>query len=770
MSSPARRRGFVSPVWLSAALLLLLGAALSEGGRCPSYCICDNIQLAVACVKRNLTEVPEAIPEVTKKLDLRGNALGELPTGAFLHTPYLTHLSLQHCGTHTVQEGAFRGLGRLVYLNLADNCIEILYQESFDGLTSLKQLVLDRNRVEEVQPGAFSQLGALNFLSLAHNFLVYLPDMALQGLQGARWLRLSHNALSTLAPEAFAGLLALQRLSLDHNELQFFPTETLTRLPELSRLEMGWNPMTYLGEEAVAMPKLRQLLLDHMSLQDLSHSALLRAPRLALLDLSHNQLRVLQPLDGPQRLSTLNLTGNPVQCDCFLQPLREWADRSRLRLLGACWGPPHFSGEGLDAMLPAELRCPSREAMERAEREEERMQGTWPPPTAAGQGEKCPEGCACQPDIHHATCEGRGLTKIPRGFPPDTSLLDLRGNRFHYIPGNAFGAGLGRAVSLHLQRCGLVELQPGAFTGLRSLVYLYLSQNDIAELTPEAFRGLPQLTYLHLDRNRFTQFPVTAFKLLPNLLSLHLQHNSITRLGEAALAGAQALRGLYLEGNLITRLAPSALAPAPSLDTLHLGANRLTEVPTATFHHAPSLAELRLSGNPIRWLGPSAFLPLAGSLRDLYLDGMGLEKLSKDALSGLGPGLRSLLLEGNQLEEVPGLQGLTGLELVNLADNPLFCDCPLLPLRKWIEKINLKVRATCGNPPELRGKRVQEVHVFKSCAGASPPPSTTPRITRTPKTPKPPLSKVARTPAKPRRKAGAKSLPARQKRRKPTGP
>lgn len=66
--------------------------------------------------------------QITVKLDLRGNDIQELPTGAFKHTPYLTHLSLQRCNIRRVKEGAFRGLGRLVFLNLAYNNIEILYQ------------------------------------------------------------------------------------------------------------------------------------------------------------------------------------------------------------------------------------------------------------------------------------------------------------------------------------------------------------------------------------------------------------------------------------------------------------------------------------------------------------------------------------------------------------------------------------------------------------------------------------------------------------------
>lgn len=66
--------------------------------------------------------------QITVKLDLRGNNIQELPTGAFTHIPYLTHLSLQRTGIRKVQEGAFRSLGRLVFLNLAYNDIDILYQ------------------------------------------------------------------------------------------------------------------------------------------------------------------------------------------------------------------------------------------------------------------------------------------------------------------------------------------------------------------------------------------------------------------------------------------------------------------------------------------------------------------------------------------------------------------------------------------------------------------------------------------------------------------
>ncbi|XP_043958494.1 chondroadherin-like b [Gambusia affinis] len=703
-----------NPFWALLLSLLLLRIPPSHTAKCPQQCICDQIQLRVACVNKNLTQVPPTVDEITVKLDLQGNDIQELPSGAFKHTPYLTHLSLPRCNIRRVKEGAFRGLGRLVFLNLANNNIDILYQESFDGLSSLKQLFIDHNRVEEIQPGAFSQLGFLNLLSITHNQLVYMPNLAFQGLQNIKWLRLSHNSLNYLDTEAFAGLFTLNRLSLDHNELRFFPTETMTRLSEVTRLDLSYNPMTYLGENAVSMAKLTHLFLDHMSLQDLVNTAVSKSPNLVHLDISHNQLRVLQPFsEGSPKLARLSLAGNPINCNCYLLPLREWAIYRKVKLLGTCRGPAHLSGESLEAVYPKELRCQSQEVMLKAEFEEATR--ITPPSTQEPENKiKCPANCVCEAETHHSSCENRGHTKVPQGFSPETHLLDMRGNNFHYIPSNSF-PGVAQVVSLHLQRCKIVDVEDGAFSGMKGLTYLYLSENDLTSLSPEAFKGLPQLTYLHLEKNRFAVFPKGAFKLVPSLLALHLENNAITKLEAGILTGAVGLRALYLTGNNIGNISPRALDQASGLEKLHLGGNKLKEVPTEALSKTRNIKDLRLSGNLIRWVGPNAFKPLEGSLKELYLDKMGLEKMSENSLVGVGPGLRSLFLEGNKLEDVPDFHQLASLEVINLADNPLMCDCPLLPLRLWIEKVNLKVRATCANPPEVKGRKVKDVYVFKAC-------------------------------------------------------
>ncbi|KAK9978275.1 hypothetical protein ABG768_020033 [Culter alburnus] len=709
---------------VASCLLLFLMTSVPAGqaAKCPRVCVCDNTKLTVTCAGKNLTHIPPTINEITVKLDLKRNNLGELAKSAFKHTPYLTHLNLQGCSIQSVREGAFRGLSRLVQLDLTNNNIDILYQESFDGLSSLKQLYLDRNRIEEIHPGAFAALNSLNLLSLTHNQLVYLPNMAFQGMLNIQLLRLSYNSLNNLATEAFAGLLALTHLNLDHNELQYFPTKTMTRLVELTHLDLSFNPMTYLVEESVSMPKLTHLSLNHMALQDLSESALSLSPFISHVDLSYNQLPYIQALTGSSRLTSLNLTGNPIRCTCLLQGLKKWALSSGIKLYGACAWPPHLSDEPLENVQEQDLRCrPQDELMPNVNDKEGKEEDGVPEkamPTAKPQKKsKCPKNCQCESAAQHATCEDRGHTKVPTGFPGNTLLLDMRGNHFHYLPSDSF-PGVPKVVSLHLDGCKIHEIEGGAFQGMKGLMYLYLSDNQLSSLDAKAFEGAHEIMYLHLEGNKLTQFPSSAaLARIPKLLELHLERNLIAKLEPSGLLSTvPQLTGLYLNNNAIATIVPKALDPAPKLDVLHLGANVLTEVPSDALGHAPLLSEIHLSGNPIRWIGPKAFQVVAGTLKHLHIDKMGLQKMSARSLAGFGPGLLSLSLEENQLEELPDLSPLTGLQSLTLNKNPLMCDCKLLPFYRWLENASLKVEAVCGYPPELRGQAVIEAVIFKNCS------------------------------------------------------
>uniref|UniRef100_A0A8C1N1D0 Chondroadherin-like b n=1 Tax=Cyprinus carpio TaxID=7962 RepID=A0A8C1N1D0_CYPCA len=674
-----------------ACLLLFLITSVPAGqtAKCPRVCVCDDTKLTVTCVGKNLTHIPPTINEITVKLDMKRNNLGELPKNAFKHTPYLTHLNLQGCSIQSVREGALRGLSRLVHLDLTSNNIDILYQVFSLRCGSQGCIIIDNSQ-----------------LSVS------------QGMLNIQWLRLSHNSLNNLATEAFAGLLALTHLNLDHNELQYFPSKTMTRLMELTHLDMSFNPMTYLVEESVSMPKLTHLSLHHMALQDLSESALSLSPHISHLDLSYNQLPYIQALKMSSQLTSLNLTGNPIRCTCLLQGLKMWALSSGIKLYGTCAWPPHLSDEPLQNVQEQDLRCRPHDVIEKEGKEEEGVQEKSVPAAKPKKKSKCPNNCHCEGAVQHATCEDRGHTKVPTGFPGNTLLLDMRGNHFHFLPSNSF-PGVPEVVSLHLDSCTIHEIEGGAFRGMKGLMYLYLSNNQLSSLDTKTFEGAHEIMYLHLEGNKLTLFPSSdTLAHIPKLLELHLERNLIAKLEPSGLLSpVPQLSGLYLNNNIIAFIVPKALDPAPKLDVLHLEDNAFTEVPSDALGHAPLLSELRLSGNPIRWIGPRAFRVVAESLKHLHIDRMSLQKMSARSLAGFGPGLLSLSLEENQLEELPDLSPLTGLQYLTLNKNPLMCDCKLLPFYRWLKNSSLRVEAVCGYPSELRGQSVMEAAIFKNCSG-----------------------------------------------------
>lgn len=52
-------------LWTLLLSLLLLSIPAAHAAKCPQQCICDQIQLTVACVNKNLTEVPPTVDEVS---------------------------------------------------------------------------------------------------------------------------------------------------------------------------------------------------------------------------------------------------------------------------------------------------------------------------------------------------------------------------------------------------------------------------------------------------------------------------------------------------------------------------------------------------------------------------------------------------------------------------------------------------------------------------------------------------------------------------------
>lgn len=215
----------------------------------------NNLQL----YHTNLTSLPadllSAVPHL-KKLDLTGNQLVHLPPNIFSHAlleslvmknnlfedadaawfPFnssLTLLELSGNRLTSVPAALFQRLPNLKHLDLSDNSIQELQEDTLRDLPELQTLHLYGNKLTVLQPATFAHNVKIFHLFLQGNQLQELPATLLHGLQDLQLLMLDQNQLRHLPP----GLL-------DNKETSFLVTMTRNPWECDGKLEYLWRWLT----------------------------------------------------------------------------------------------------------------------------------------------------------------------------------------------------------------------------------------------------------------------------------------------------------------------------------------------------------------------------------------------------------------------------------------------------------------------------------------------------------------------------------------------
>lgn len=320
------------------------------------------------------------------------------------------------------------------------------------------------------------------------------------------------------------------------------------------------------------------------------------------------------------------------------------------------------------------------------------------------------------------------LVSIPaRSFEAQQKLVELHleHNKIAAVS-NRTWTGLRVLTVLNLRQNFLEELPERAFTTLPRLEQLNLGQNRIASIHPQAFAGLSQLRVLHLDDNQLRAVPTGSFALLDSLAELHVGLNAFTTLGDDAFAGLRRLSVLDLSGAGLLNISEHAFRGLDGLRTLMLSDNRLRAVPTRQLATLSRLEELSVGQNEFNSLEPHAFKGLTnlrmldvsgapqlervrkGSLADnLNLETLVLSSnkrlaaVDEGALAGL-PNLRHLVLRDNAFASFPeSMTTWPELRRVDLAENPIDCQCGLLWLKELLVQRNSS-QVLCAAPPHLK--------------------------------------------------------------------
>ncbi|XP_076827718.1 trophoblast glycoprotein [Brachyhypopomus gauderio] len=278
-------------------VLFLTCFGTTSSRECPDKCGCTTT--TVECVSQNLTSVPQPLYVNITTLLLNGNKIARLPNGSFpVRLEQLTNLYLSGNRIEEVDPGVFNNLPSLHLLDLSNNKILNFAPDAFPGYSKLQVLNFSGSLYNASYVGVVSEVLNQSFPELSH-------------------LILSNNGLLVLPDSMFNSLLNLTTVDLRNNSLVQIKRGTFRRSQALSRLDLRDN---------------------------------------ALKRLINGTLADFDQIPGLQ----LYLAGNPWHCDCIIEDMVTWLQRSDLvvdKMNLTCAEPAELRNTQLFKLKGVELKC-----------------------------------------------------------------------------------------------------------------------------------------------------------------------------------------------------------------------------------------------------------------------------------------------------------------------------------------------------------------------------------------------------------------------------
>lgn len=303
-------------------------------------------------------------------LDLSGNHLLKLPSRTFQYQKRLKEMRLNNNKIGQIEADTFHGMESIQILNLRGNLIDQLEHNSFSSLLNLEELNLGENRIAQIEADAFYRLYNLKILYLDDNSLYHVPAESFLPLTNLAELFIGVNSFTTLEKNAFEklkklttlslngaqmhnishgafnGLDSLRVLDLSSNRLSRIPTKELSVMHRLEELSIGQNDFEIIPEKAFeGLSNLHKLEIiganklvrvqnnafiengnlriirfsSNGELSQFESAAFHGLPYLKELILKNNAIEsIRENLYEWDNLQTLDLSDNPLRCDCHL--------------------------------------------------------------------------------------------------------------------------------------------------------------------------------------------------------------------------------------------------------------------------------------------------------------------------------------------------------------------------------------------------------------------------------------------------------------------
>lgn len=244
---------------------------------------------------------------------------------------------------------------------------------------------------------------------------------------------------------------------------------------------------------------------------------------------------------------------------------------------------------------------------------------------------------------------------------------------------------------LHMRNNRLKHLSwPGLFSAQFNLVSLDISYNDIREVAPDLFpTKTSRLIELNLFGNDLLRVPDELFSSLRALRTLNLGYNNLTQVPARALLPLTSLQQLDLSRNHIRSLmtnnpgtSQSPFGVGAALRAVSLAGNELhdpSELDRINWNLYLALEELNLSGN--RLTGMLSLPLFLASQTKLDLRNNALTTIRLDEWNLHSQALQAEAAhQQSQSASAASISVAVQHLVVQLANNPINCNCALAPL------------------------------------------------------------------------------------------
>lgn len=586
-------------------------------------------------------------------------------------------------------------------------------------------------RINWVTDCSESNLTSIPYNELSPN--VYILDMNGNNIQHVgsfphgiklRRLQMAHNRLAQLNYESFAGLTYLLDADFSYNAITHVDPEAFRDSPGLITLELQNNPIAAVEGPFLNCRTLLYLDLNNCGIHQLNTRFFHNTTNLNKLDLSYNPLQRIEPgpFDHLTNLEYLQLNG------CNLTHL----------------SPDTFAH--LENLRELEMQ------------ENDLKELSWT------------NVLAPLIRLENLNIRKTSINYLPRdAFAKNLYLrqLVLADNELQHLDvGNTLGHNLHSLQSLDLSNCNLQDrLSEEAFKNASKLRVLNLSGNPMlaADLTV-VLRHLPKLHKLSLSHCHLRKLP-TAFEVFENLEELDISHNPLSdafvtllsplsslefldmsycdlgHVGNNTFAQMTSLKKLILSGNTLHTLEEGLFANLTRLESLEMNNCDLRNpIDLRVFgdRNITNVIELKLSGNPLSVPEKDALLPTQlSNLEILDISDCGLSHLHENVFSKTR-NITRLNLSNNKISEAKDLSSLKllrslehldlsnnylqsinykifksnpNLLSVNLLGNPFVCNCSVVEMWDWAEKIKNDLHVLVGSQPanfETGGEKLRK--------------------------------------------------------------